>query len=236
MAATYSLEDRNFGTIIIHERRGMSSITARWKKGVLYLNVPEGTSAKNVIAALDTMRDRIAMRKPPGQSYYSGQLIYCFRHTVKIGTHNGKRNAVGYGGTGSELYINLHESQDFNDERIKHTISACLCNLMAERAPSVLIPHAKNIAMKLGVNPAGFEIGHGKRKLGHCTSDGIIQLSHYIMFLPEELVNYIIYHEFAHLKEMNHGAAFHSICNTYCRGKETHYKKALQNFYWPILK
>lgn len=236
MAGVYSFEDKDFGTVIMHARRGMRSVTARWKKDTLYLNIPEGMPVKNILAALDSMRDRIALRKPPKQSYYNGQLIHCFRHTVEIGTHSGKKDVIGYGGSGSELHINLHESGDFNNERITHTISACLCNLMSDRAADILIPHARSIAKEFEIKPAGFEIGHGKRKLGHCTSKGIIQLSYYIMFLPEELVNYIIYHEFAHLKEMNHGAAFHSICNTYCNGKEAHYKKALQNFHWPIVK
>lgn len=236
MAGTYSFEDKDFGVVTVNARRGMKSVTARWKNDILHLNVPEGIPARNILQALDSMRGRIALRKPPKQSFYNGQLIHCFRHTVKIGTHSGKKDVIGYGGTGDELYINLHESKDFKDEHISHTISVCLCNLMSDRAPGILIPHAKDIAAKLGVNPVGFEIGRGKRKLGHCTSKGVIQLSYYIMFLPEELVNYIICHEFAHLKEMNHGAAFHSICNTYCNGRETGYKKALQNFHWPILK
>lgn len=236
MAGTYLFKDKDFGTVTVSTRKGMKSVTALWKKDILYLNIPEGVPHESILQALDSMRDRIASRKPIKQSYYNGQLIHCFRHTVRIGTHGGKKDVIGYGGTGDELYINLHESKDLKDERINHNISACLCNLMSDRAPGILIPYAKDIAEKLGASPAGFEIGRGKRKLGHCTSKGIIQLSYYIMFLPEELVNYIICHELAHLKEMNHGVAFHFICNTYCNGKEANYKKALQNFQWPILK
>ena len=236
MAGIYSLEDKDFGTIVICFRQGMRSVTARWKKDILHINAPDGMPVKNILKALDAMRERIASRKPPKRTFHNGQLIHCFRHTISIGLHNGKKNVVGYGGAESELYLNLHESADFNNENVNHTISVCLCNLMAERASGTLIPHARSIAESLGVNPAGFEIGHGKRKLGHCTSKGIIQLSYYIMFLPEDLVNYIIYHELAHLNEMNHSTDFHTLCNSYCKGKESHYKKALKNFYWPIIK
>ena len=73
-------------------------------------------------------------------------------------------------------------------------------------------------------------------KLGHCTNKGIIQLSRNVMFLTQPLVNLIICHELAHLKHMNHSAAFHALCNTYLGGHEKELESQLKRFPWPILQ
>ena len=99
-----------------------------------------------------------------------------------------------------------------------------------------LLPFAQEIANGLGVSPAGFELGRGMRKLGHCTSKRVIQLSRNLVLLPEELVRYIVCHELAHLTHMNHSPQFHALCNQYCGGKEKELEQKLRQFRWPILK
>ena len=74
------------------------------------------------------------------------------------------------------------------------------------------------------------------RKLGHCTTKPVIQLSRNLMFLPEPLVRYIICHELAHLTHMNHSPQFHALCNQYCNGKEKELERQLRQFHFPILK
>ncbi|MEG2820047.1 MAG: M48 family metallopeptidase, partial [Muribaculaceae bacterium] len=112
--------------------------------------------------------------------------------------------------------MNISKDADITDSNIIETISLCICRLMARRAEGVLIPHAIEVAKSLGVMPRKFVIGRGFHKLGHCTTQKDIQLSHNLMFLPEELIDFVICHELAHLTHMNHSMAFHDLCNKYC--------------------
>ena len=75
-----------------------------------------------------------------------------------------------------------------------------------------------------------YNILDGRRKLGHCTRRGEIQLSFYLMYLPEELIDYVICHELAHLKYMDHSPLFHALCNRYCGGRELLLRKQLRSF------
>jgi len=73
------------------------------------------------------------------------------------------------------------------------------------------------------------------RKLGHCTSRNVIQLSRNLMFMPEELVRYIICHELAHITHKNHSPQFHALCDKYCSGKEKALERQLRQFRFPIV-
>ena len=71
--------------------------------------------------------------------------------------------------------------------------------------------------------------------LGRCNSRGVIALSSVLVFLPEELREYVICHELAHLDEMNHSPRFHALCDKYCRGRERQLEAALKAAVIPIV-
>jgi predicted metal-dependent hydrolase len=51
---------------------------------------------------------------------------------------------------------------------------------------------------------------------GSCTSDGILSFSWRIMMAPSPVIDYLVAHEVAHLKEMNHGPNFWKLCQELC--------------------
>ena len=46
---------------------------------------------------------------------------------------------------------------------------------------------------------------------GNCDPDDRITLNIKLILVPEELMDYVIYHELCHLKEHHHGKAFYSL-------------------------
>lgn len=51
---------------------------------------------------------------------------------------------------------------------------------------------------------------------GSCTSEGNLSFSWRIMMAPPPVINYLVAHEVAHLKEMNHGPNFWKLCRELC--------------------
>jgi len=51
---------------------------------------------------------------------------------------------------------------------------------------------------------------------GSCTSDGTLSFSWRIMMAPTPVIDYLVAHEVAHLKEMNHGPKFWKLCKELC--------------------
>ncbi|WP_295814585.1 SprT family zinc-dependent metalloprotease [uncultured Nitratireductor sp.] len=55
-----------------------------------------------------------------------------------------------------------------------------------------------------------------KSRWGSCTSDGVLSFSWRIMMAPPLVIDYLVAHEVAHLREMNHGARFWRLCRELC--------------------
>ncbi len=51
---------------------------------------------------------------------------------------------------------------------------------------------------------------------GSCTSDGKLSFSWRIMMAPPAVINYLVAHEVAHLREMNHSKRFWDLCKDLC--------------------
>jgi predicted metal-dependent hydrolase len=51
---------------------------------------------------------------------------------------------------------------------------------------------------------------------GSCTADGALSFSWRIMMAPPMVIDYLVAHEVAHLKEMNHGPKFWALCEKLC--------------------
>ena len=80
--------------------------------------------------------------------------------------------------------------------------------LLRRKAQEVFPAKLAFYAQIMGVWPTGLRIGSGQRRHGSCDSHGKITLSWRILAYPEEYVDYVVVHELAHLKHMDHSPAF----------------------------
>lgn len=67
------------------------------------------------------------------------------------------------------------------------------------------------LSTKLGVATPPLALSNAKSRWGSCSSRGDIRLNWRLMQAPPTIINYVICHELAHLKEMNHSAKFWAI-------------------------
>lgn len=236
--------DKEFGNIELNIHANYRRITARWRDDVLRVNMPPFVSLSRIALFIDENRDTLRKLRPKALEqqantihYELGQRIPCFRGEVLITAIKHRPHFTGYKrDSDGNMFVLISDKDDIDSEVKQKAISGALKELMKRTAPLVLIPYAIEVAKEIGVQPKEFVIGRGMRKLGHCTTKKVIQLSANLMFMPEELVRYVICHELAHLTEMNHSKAFHELCNRYCNGKEKALTRAFKTFSYPLQK
>ena len=223
------------GIVHVTVRYNSRHISARWREGKVYLNVPYGVREEDMMKALASFVPAL-MEKRPKILYYDGQILEFEGLTITV---KHQLHAPGQIITQAQLphsVIEVGSNYDFNNTDVAQTISKMLCRIAQRLAPNILLPRARQLAHSVGKTPVGWTISNGHRVLGHCNSNGVIALSYVLVFLPQNLRDYVIFHELAHLSEMNHSARFHELCNQYCGGKESDLIKELNKFQWPIYK
>ena len=67
------------------------------------------------------------------------------------------------------------------------------------------------LAAKLGVATPPLTLSNAKSRWGSCNSRGEVRLNWRLLQAPPHIINYVICHELAHLKEMNHSAKFWAV-------------------------
>jgi predicted metal-dependent hydrolase len=66
-------------------------------------------------------------------------------------------------------------------------------------------------AAKLGVPTPPLTLSNAQSRWGSCNSRGEVRLSWRLLQAPPHIINYVICHELAHLKQMNHSARFYAV-------------------------
>lgn len=68
----------------------------------------------------------------------------------------------------------------------------------------------------LKVAPRAVRLSSAKAQWGCCTASGTVHLNVQLIKLPQRLIDYVVAHELAHLREMNHSAAFWGLVESVC--------------------
>ena len=74
----------------------------------------------------------------------------------------------------------------------------------------------KKYASLMGVSYNRITIRHQQTRWGSCTKTGNSNFNCLIMKMPETVRDYVIIHELAHRKELNHSTKFWAVVSEYC--------------------
>lgn len=85
-----------------------------------------------------------------------------------------------------------------------------------QEAGQLFTRRAAHYASLLNVTPCAVKLSSAKTQWGCCTARGAVRLNEQLIRLPLRLIDYVVVHELAHLREMNHSAAFWEVVESVC--------------------
>lgn len=97
-----------------------------------------------------------------------------------------------------------------------------------------LEPTAEHYSRKLGVRVNRITIRKQRSKWGSCSANGNLSFNFSLIYLPRELIQYVTWHEVAHLKENHHKKAFWGLV----RSEFENYKEMEKRLseYWSLVQ
>ena len=100
-----------------------------------------------------------------------------------------------------------------------------LFNFYKEQAKKIITPRINHYAQKMELKNFQLSIKKQKTRWGSCNNHGHITINWRSIMTPLEILDYIIVHELAHLKEMNHSSKFWHWVSTILPDYQQHRKK-----------
>lgn len=93
----------------------------------------------------------------------------------------------------------------------------------------------EELAGKHGFVYTRVKISRSRGRWGSCSSKASINLSLFLMLLPEHLIDYVLLHELCHTREMNHGPRFWKLMDEVTAGKSGLLRRELKTMRIPDL-
>ena len=83
------------------------------------------------------------------------------------------------------------------------------------KAKETITKRASYFARLMGVSYRNITIREQKTRWGSCSSEKNLNFNWKLILAPPEVLDYVVVHELAHRKEMNHSKAFWNIVERY---------------------
>ena len=120
----------------------------------------------------------------------------------------------------SQKYINnlLEEKQEWIRKKILQLDNKTLVNkeiVDVNEVKNYLRQRVELHSKKMNLPFLELKFRRMKKRWGSCSSNKVITLNLYLYNTPQEQIDYVIIHELAHLKHMNHSRKFHSLVDEY---------------------
>lgn len=222
------ISDKDFGKIHFVVRRSARNITMRVKEDGLHVTTPPYRSITALLEAIAPFRERLRnvcseVKPKPFDLNFSIEAE-CFR--LKLETSPLKNFIVSM--RDETVVIACPAHADFTTDRVQTLVKNAVMRAMRKKAEEYLPPLVQYWSSLFDLPYNKVTISKARSRWGSCSSKRDISLSFYLMLLPAHLMDYVILHELAHTREMNHGPKFWELLNQLTDGKALALRKELR--------
>ena len=149
------------------------------------------------------------------------EIKYSKRRTLTLRVRDGRVYILAPFGTKSsyiDALLKKHESWIKNKVSVQskraekeNSLSPAEISEMKREAKAYFTEKTERFAALMNLKFGKIRISSAKARYGSCNSSGDISYSYLLMLYPEAAREYVIVHELAHTRQMNHGKEFYSL-------------------------
>ena len=190
------------------ERRQRRTVGLKITKNGLVIHAPKRISQSHlesiIVLKADWIRKKLETlieNKMPAMQWQHGETLLFMGNTISLAVeHDIRSKAVEYEPGVLQLAMPNHLDPTL--------IARKVIQWYKKQALIDFTRRLEIFSSKLGVRFTSFNLSNAGSRWGSCNSRKEIRLNWRLLQAPPHIINYVVCHELAHLKEMNHSAKF----------------------------
>lgn len=208
------LEDEELGRLAVRVNVRARRLTFRTRGDVIHVTVPPGTTVAEVRNAVEQLRSRLRAARQR-QSRPLIDLDYRIdTEFFKLSLVRGERARFLSRSELGEMQIVCPPDADFRDKELQAWLRKVIEEALRRNAKIILPPRLYALSLQYGLSYKSVKINSSSGRWGSCSASGNINLSYFLVLLPRHLIDYVLLHELAHTREMNHGERFWALLDS----------------------
>ena len=214
MTVNRIIEDKELGPLFVRVNARARRLTFRTKEDGIYVTVPPRTSLAEIENAIEQLRPRL-------KAAIQKQVRKLIDLDYRIDTEFFKLTLVS---GQRERFLSR------SDEKLQAWLRNVIEEALRRNAKIVLPPRLYMLSMQHNLPYKSVKINSSSGRWGSCSAQGNINLSYYLVLLPKHLIDYVLLHELAHTREMNHGERFWDLLDRMTDGKAQALRAELRKY------
>ena len=233
------LQDTDLGAIefVVNERA--KHIRVRILPNSLRVTLPVRATQKEAMNFIDSIRQKLIAKQKTLHEKREKNAIFIDENsslktlTFRVEVKRATRENVFFSLKGDVLFIEIPQNANCVEENVQKSIWNGI-NFFLRREAKRLLPQQTAILAKMhNFSFSSVKIQSSKSRWGSCSSKKTINLSFYLLLLPQHLIDYVILHELCHTKEMNHSVKFWGLMDKVTGNKSDELNKELKKYSMP---
>lgn len=182
----------------------------RVKNNELVMTAPRYSTTKEQLQAVDKMFNELKSLLDRGAEplidldYKIDAPFFKLQIKKSTGTQFLAQSELG------NMTIVTPKEVNFDDEGLQDWLKKVILEALRRNAKIILPPRLYRLAKEYKIGYERVRINTSRGRWGSCSQKKSINLSAYLILLPEHLIDYVLLHELAHIDHMDHSEQFWS--------------------------
>lgn len=200
------------GPVPFYKRRGSSSVRIRINGSDVKVTMPSWMPYKAAVLYVSQKSAWIASNRVAKAVLRNGNRIGK-SHYLELVRGSGSRYSSSQ--TSEKLTVRIPIDADPASTAVQKKITQYAQKSLQVQAEELILPRVRSFAANHGFIVNAIEIKNLKSRWGSCSNKQDLAFSLFLIQLPWECIDYVIYHELAHTVHLNHSKDFWLLVQQY---------------------
>ena len=229
------IHDKELGLITFKQSLRAKRMSVRILSNSLQVSLPRGYKEKDGLKFIDEIREKLLQRQKNVSEnsiiLTEGKTLTTLTFDVHI--QKSTRNTIFASLKSGILNIDYPQELKLEASQTQTYCWKAISYFLRKEAKITLPKRTQILAEHHGFSFTDVKIQSSKTRWGSCNRKKNINLSFYLMLLPEYLADYVILHELCHTREMNHSSRFWEWLDHVTDGKAKTLRNELKKYNIP---